>query len=55
MMKCYVPTLTMDLVTILFLNISEVITKELGVMDLVTVSFCSSREDRKAKADLVQK
>lgn len=55
MMKCYVPTLTTDLVTILFLNIGEVIARELGVIDFVTVSFCSSREDRKAKADPVQK
>lgn len=55
MMKCYVPTPTMDLVTILVLNIGEVITRELRAMDFVTVSFCSSREDRKAKADLVQK
>lgn len=54
MMTCHVPSLTADLVKILFLNIGEVITRELGVMDIVMVSFCSSREDRTAKADLVQ-
>lgn len=35
---------------ILFSDIGEVITS--AVMDFVTVSFCSSREDRKAKASL---
>lgn len=49
-MRCYVLTLRTDWVMILFSDIGEVITS--AVMDFVTVSFCSSRGDRKAKASL---
>ena len=44
MMKCYVPTLTTDLVTIFFLNIGEVITRELGVMDFVSFVLLIQRK-----------
>lgn len=50
MMSCYVLTLRTDWVMLLFSNADEVITS--AVMDFVTVSFCSSREDKKAEAGL---
>lgn len=50
MMKCYVLTLRTDWVMILFSNTDEVIVS--AMMDFVTVSFCSSREDRKANTGL---
>lgn len=50
MMKCCVLALRPDWVMILFSNIGEGITS--AMMDFVTVSFCSSRADREAKAGL---
>lgn len=49
MIKRYVPILIMDLVKILSLYISEVITRELGLTDPESFSL-SSREDWKAKS-----